>query len=101
MIDTVPKVGGSAATAKKGLASDKPWRKTKFGQWADDFGVGKLVHELQDRGHGVTESAVYYWLRGNTVPRHDKARDIAVLSCGVLTLDDVYAHAVEMRPAKQ
>lgn len=77
------------------------WVKTKFGAWVHDYTVLDLLADLRDRKNEVTYSAVYYWLRGETVPRPQIALCLVEIADGALSLDDVYAHAGEMKSRKK
>lgn len=82
------------------IAAEKPqqpWEKTKFGAWVATYGVMALVHALREHGHDITDSAIYYWLRGETVPRPRAAYELVLLSKGDLTLDDIYSHQRSMK----
>jgi hypothetical protein len=54
--------------------------------------VRRLTLELRDRGHSVTEHAVYSWIQGRTSPRFPIAQDLVTMSEKRLSLADVYRH---------
>ena len=70
---------------------------TKFGQFIGQFGVKKLAKTLAQSGHGVTESAVYIWVKGKSQPRPETAAEIIKLADGKLTMDDIYSHPKQMK----
>lgn len=73
--------------------------QTTFGQWVSDFGVTRIVAALSDDPDlRVTRRAVYEWLRGHP-PRPARAMALVELSGGRLTLEAIYEHTCEARPA--
>lgn len=76
------------------------WASTKFGAWVVCFTVPQLSREMLKRGHEISVSGIYYWLRGDTVPRPDKAQALVAISAGMLTMEDIYSHVHAMRVRK-
>ena len=51
---------------------------------------------LAERGVLVTDKAVYGWVAGRIVPRHQHAEALVALSRGELSFPDVYRHKHEV-----
>lgn len=72
----------------------KRW-KSKFARFIKSYGVESLATRL-----GVRPSAIYHWIGGATAPRRTHAEIIQRLALergSRLTMDDIYAHAREVR----
>lgn len=66
--------------------------KTGFGSWVSDYGVSRLIRDLDAVGEPVTNKAVYMWVAGSTLPRPRTAVRLVQLSGGAVSLEDIYRH---------
>ena len=69
-----------------------PRWNSHFGRWVSDFGAGRLVTALQERGEPIHIRTPYRWISGRSSPRHPVALKIVELSGGEVSLDDIYRH---------
>lgn len=83
---------------------------TAFGNWVQGYGVSRLTSDLNLRGLGVTQHAVYQWVSGGTAPHPSRALAITQLSARAhmeaikegrealpaISLEDVYRHRAEV-----
>ena len=69
---------------------------TRFGQWVNNYTVSRIVADLgRQPDTAVTKRTVYSWLSGQ-VPRPDRAKALADIAGGTLTLDEIYDHRSEL-----
>jgi hypothetical protein len=83
--------------SKRWTANDARPRRSKFERFCRGYGIDRLA-----AGLAIQPSAVYHWLSGNTAPRRTLAAIIQELALedGLrLTLDEIYAHARDLRAA--
>jgi hypothetical protein len=73
---------------------ERRW-KSKFTRFIKSYGVEALARQLD-----VRPAAIYDWIRGATAPRRTPAEILQRLALergSRLTMDDIYAHAREVR----
>lgn len=69
--------------------------KSKFARFIKSYSVEALARQLD-----VRPSAIYHWISGRTAPRRTHAEILQRLALergSRLTMDEIYAHAREVR----
>lgn len=75
--------------------------ETTFGKFVANQTVAGIVRGLHaDPATRITRDAVYEWLAGHR-PHPTRALALVRLSAGQLTLEDVFAHATELRAGRR
>lgn len=82
------------------MKRDPHRRTTKLGAFIKRVTVRGLVVKLNGAGIQVTQSAVYCWLSGQSIPRLPVAMAIEQLSDGAVRIHEIMQHRQAMMARK-